>query len=156
VSAVEYRYNGYEIKSHPGIEAGTTWYSVYSPEGELVLGNRDSLEKAEKDLQDYISTGGYKKWEDIGVLLDSETSIRGMDVDPEVRELVRDLNVSGYVTVGSCAGHSGIGGFITLKRTDLTGDEKEEIRDIFRSHGIGNLGFTIKRNLTSIGFPRIG
>lgn len=81
-------------------------------------------------------------------------SIRGLD--SEIKELVKELNESGYITEYSCAGHGRGRGFINLSRTDFTKDELKDIRDIFRQNGIGRVTFRIMKDLTRATFPGVG
>jgi len=76
------------------------------------------------------------------------------DIDPEIRDIVLDLNRRGYGTVGSCAGHSSRShGFISFSDygdidtftggdTAFTQDEKEEIRAILKEHGLTGIRFS--------------
>lgn len=124
-------------KTHP--YAQKTLYHVYDPEGKMVLGNRKSLEEAKGDLENYISTGGYKKWEKVGALLESKTTIQGYDIDPEIRSLIRDLNNSGFATIASCSGHGKERGFVNFEKPTLEDDEKGEIRAIFEALGVSQV-----------------
>ena len=82
------------------------------------------------------------------------------DIDPEIRDVVLDLNRRGYGTVGSCAGHSRKShGFISFSdygdvaelyqemregdigETRFTADEKKEIRGILQEHGLTGIRF---------------
>jgi len=92
-------------------------------------------------LQDYISSGGYRKWEDVESLVTSKTSVKGMDIDPEIRDLIKDLNVSGLVTLGSCSGHHGNYGFVSFAKPSLSIEEREGIRRMLANRGMQGITF---------------
>lgn len=141
-------FKGYKIFSYPGIapvgEKVPTWYGAISPISggrKWTMANRESLEEIEEDLQNYISSGGYKKWEDVKSLVTSKTNIRGRDIDPEIRDLIGDLNNNGFATLGSCSGHHGSAGFVTFAKPNLSIEEREKIRGIFANRGIHEITF---------------
>lgn len=79
-----------------------------------------------------------------------------LDVDPEIRGLVLNLNRAGYETFGSCAGHhKEEKGFITLSE-ELSRSDKIEIANILREHGITHFYFRSGKPWTYINFPPIG
>ena len=57
------------------------------------------------------------------------------DVDPELRQVLIELNKRGYKTAGSCSGHKTDTGYITIKQ-NVTDKQKEEIIKIMKRHGI--------------------
>jgi len=131
---------GYIVTQHLVPESKELEYNVYSPTGELVLGNRPSLEDAKAALDKYVRTGGYKKWESIGSLVSSSTFIKGLDIDPEIREVVRELNSRGLTTEGSCAGHLEPG-FIAFSKKSLTSQDRAAVRAILGSKDIQIIAF---------------
>lgn len=101
--------------------------------------------------------GRRQKGRRVGRGIDYE-SIPGLD--PEIVELVRDLNEAGYITEYSCAGHEkprrkGIG-FINFSRVDFTKDELAGIREIFRENGIAHVTFKVYEDFTKVTFPGVG
>jgi len=73
-------------------------------------------------------------------------------VDPEIYDLIWDLNLRGYITSWSCAGHRRSGdwniGFIHFSWTPITGgsikwdsEEKKEIREIVEPYGLQIIKF---------------
>lgn len=155
-----FRHQGYKITETPGLlkDEGKL-YHISTPTGKVVLSNRTSLEEAKEDLKEYISTGGYKKWESIKALVKSKTYKKGHDIDPEIRKVVSSLNDAGYGTVGSCAGHERIQGsyygFITFANPDPSEEDVEDIKSILRQHGLTPTEVSRKReNYSSIYFRR--
>lgn len=72
------------------------------------------------------------------------------DVDPEIRNIIIELNERGIKTLGSCAGHkkNKWTGFVTIgeykeidfyKNTDIS-----LVKKIFKKHGIENIRFNRK------------
>lgn len=76
-----------------------------------------------REIDKYATSKTGKNWE------------QGAHIDPEIKELVYELNDSGYKTVGSCSGHGGENGFVTFT-PDLSEADEEDIQYIFRKHGI--------------------
>jgi len=96
-------------------------------------------------------------------------------IDPEIYSLIAELNDSGYETLGSCAGHSGAktrkgkisSGYVTFP-LDLSEGEIEDIKSIFRKHGINakvrdtkekftlSSGESVQSNFILFEFPAIG
>jgi len=76
------------------------------------------------------------------------------DIDPEIYELIKKLNESGFRTYGSCAGHLGLEdkGYVAF-RDELTPKAKKQIQVIFKDYGITELEFI---GSNSIYFKAIG
>ena len=70
-----------------------------------------------------------------------KSKFRGLRLDPEIIELIIELNRAGFVTYGSCAGHpsySGKGmmrGYISFEGYN----DKEGIMKILEAHGLRNI-----------------
>ena len=155
---VVFEHQGYEITEHPGPVEGEILYTVWSPEGKVVLGNRDSLEEAKRDLSEYTAMGGSKKFESVEALVKSKTYIKGFDIDPEIREAIGELNNMGYATVGSCAGHDKYGdqyyGFINFANPDLSESDKDAIQSILQDHNLTPWEFKQEGDYLSVHFRR--
>ena len=133
---------GYEIRQHPGSEEGSKdLFSVLGPSGAVVRGNRKSLLEAAVVGDKYIVSGGEKKWGTLEGLMSSRTSYQGIDLDPEIRDVIQELNKLGYQMSGSCAGHSGSAGFITIRKKKLTSKDRVAIRKVLGSKGATRIGF---------------
>lgn len=145
-------YHGYTIGKHPDRDGDSYLYSVWSPDGEFIFGNRSSLEKVKQDLKHYISTGGYKKWKNVRALVESDTHIPGEDIDLEIREMVRELNEMGYITLGSCSGHGRETGFVTFSNPDLSDNDKVNIKLILQDYGFTSLRFGREYNYSVVVF----
>ena len=132
-------------------------YSVYyQPEGQKrqsILGSRATLEEAENSLEEYIQKGGYEKWENLPALLSSDTSYQGWDLDPNVKEVVADLNDRGFTTTGSCSGH-GRRGYVVFDDL-LDEDEKAEVKEVLEMNDIMHSSFEDDRNRTMIFFESL-
>lgn len=67
-------------------------------------------------------------------------------LDESIKELLLDLNSAGFVTEGSCAGHSfkkkpgWQSGWISFSR-NLSRSDKSRVKDIFLSNGIDSVRF---------------
>ena len=70
-----------------------------------------------------------------------KSSFRGLRLDPEIVDLIIELNKAGFITYGSCAGHpsySGKGmmrGYISFEGYN----GKEGIMKILKAHGLRNI-----------------
>lgn len=118
------------------IEKRPEGYDVLGPKGEPIRCNRTSLGDAAVEMDKYNLTGGYEKWGNIGALIDSKTFYHGMDIDLEIRQVVKELNKRGYRTLGSCAGHLGEQGYITFEKKVLSSRDRKLLRGILKSIGI--------------------
>lgn len=132
---VVFKFGEFTIEKHPPVIEGAGQYSVYGSGGEVVRGNRSSLWDAAVEMDKYNLTGGYKKWETVEGLVKSKTFYHGMDIDPELRSIIGELNRNGLVTLGSCAGH-GEPGFITFEKKVLTSKDRSIIKGILEDKDI--------------------
>ena len=83
-------------------------------------------------------------------------------LDPEIANLVTELNTRGYETISSCAGHPRHKyyhkGWIYFART-LLPDELQEVKQLAREYGLANLKVENPRpdfDYTAIYFSAIG
>lgn len=154
IDVVEYP-GGYKIKELVGSRdiynpiqkklvrrKGDRFFNVYSPKGEMILGNRHSLEEAKRDMELFIGGGGEEAYQEVPwkgstiKLLSGGGEYHVSQIDKEIGDLVLDLNFYGFQTTGSCAGHYGLKrGFVNFSGI-LGGDEVKEVRKIFSKHGI--------------------
>ena len=73
--------------------------------------------------------------------LPPKSMFRGLRLDPEIVELIIELNKAGFITYGSCAGHpsySGKGmmrGYISFEGYN----DKEGIMKILKAYGLRNI-----------------
>jgi hypothetical protein len=72
---------------------------------------------------------------------------KSVPIDPEIKDLVVELNYKGYKTDGSCAGH-GYRGYISFSNknktppyTYLTKDEAKNVIIIMKKHGCKRINF---------------
>lgn len=152
------RIGDYIIAQHPSfVDKSVDAYSVYyMPEGQkrqVVLGNKATLEEAEDSLEEYIQKGGAEKWESLPSLLASDTYYRGWDLDPNVKEIVADLNDRGFATTGSCDGH-GKRGYIVFADF-LDEDEKAEVKEVLEMNSIVHSSFEDRGNATKVFFESL-
>jgi hypothetical protein len=82
-----------------------------------------------------------------------------VDVDPEIRNIIIELNEKGIRTLGSCAGHA-IGkwnGFVTIANT-IENTDMIVLEKIFKKHGVGVLRFNTTKwvDWFSVNFKSIG
>ena len=128
-------------------------FNIYTPEETFY--NRESLEEA---IQFAESEKCKLLRRDLESLLESKTDIQSVDIDMEIRGLVRDLNDMGYKTIGSCAGHAGERGYITFYKGILNDEDKERISEMCKDHGIYDAKFPniVDADFSAITFRGIG
>jgi len=136
VGKVIFKSGGFTIDYLGDVEGEGPIYNVWGPKGELIRGNRSSIWDAAVEMDKYNLTGGYKKWGTVEGLVRSKTFYHGWDIDPELRNVIRELDTKGFVTLGSCAGHAGEPGFITFEKRILTPKDRKVIRYILEGVGI--------------------
>ena len=78
-----------------------------------------------------------------------------LDIDPEIRPLVLELNKKGYRTYGSCAGHRDRG-FIVFGK--LKPEKQKEVKDILKNKGLEQLrgGHLDKDGNYMVGYNPVG
>lgn len=152
---VVFQYGPFKVERHSGFKRGEVLYTVTGPKGEVIRGNRSSVVDAAVEMDKYNLLGGYRKWETLEGLLGSKTFYHGWDIDPEIRGLVAALNDAGYRTLGSCAGHMGEEGFVTIDKK-LTSGDKTRIRSIFKGLDLRVTGFGGKPGFNSVHFVGVG
>ena len=132
-----FKYKNFTVISHSGPSGNTLWTVLGPKQGEVLRGNRSSIVDAAVEMDKYDISGGYGKWENVDALIRSNTSYQGMDIDPELREVIKELDVRGLSTCGSCAGHGPDStGFIAFNKRLLSFGDKLVIKRILSGFGI--------------------
>jgi len=92
--------------------------------------------------------------------LPPKSMFRGLRLDPEIFDLIRELNGAGFETYMSCAGHCSRG-YICFKRID----DKAGLIEILEAYGLKNLRIRdmvedlplyYRGRATMVSFDRIG
>jgi len=79
------------------------------------------------------------------------------DVDPEIRDMVIELNDKGFKTLGSCAGHmpNKINGFVSFSGKP-TEHKIKVAKSILQKHGMVNIRFVEHEIFWSLKFRSVG
>ena len=137
------------VKTIDGYEIWKDWragqYHVDSPTGELLFGNRPTLEEAESDLRDLIAEGGHEgvkvgykgKEIDLG---QTAWELNQVPIDPEVEEMVLELNYRGFETTGSCSGHGEKNAYIIFPE-QMDSLQRDDVKELLEGLGARGLRF---------------